>query len=132
LPKTPGLLVGVHTSYINGYEGEAETRDYDEVVAELSDKDQLKTWEPSPYSPRVAAQHSQFLYSALSTEKTGTLVLPERKSVLAIAITPQLKAHSEKILSQVFDIRRLTLFPDFDGLSTSRGVNINPTEDDRW
>jgi hypothetical protein len=131
LPKKAGLLVGVHTSYISGYEGEAETRDYDEVVADL-DEEQLKTWEPSPHSPRVAAQHSQFLYSALSAEKTGTLVLPEKKSVLAIAITPQLKAHSEKILSQVFDIRRLTLFPDFDGLSSSRGVDISPAEDDRW
>jgi len=68
----------------------------------------------------------------LSTEKTGTLVLPGKKSVLAVAITPQLKAHSEKILSQVFDIRRLTLFPDFDGLSASRGVEVNPTEDERW
>jgi len=43
LPEKTGLLVGVHTSYINGYEGEAETRDYDEVVADLSDKDHLKT-----------------------------------------------------------------------------------------
>jgi hypothetical protein len=132
LPKRGGLLVGVHTSYIEGYEGEAEVRDYDEVVADLSDKEHLRTWEPSPHSPRIAAQHSQFLYSALSTETTGTLVLPVKKSVLAIAITPELKASSEKILSQVFDIRRLTLFPDFDGLSTSRGVDIDPYEDERW
>jgi hypothetical protein len=131
-PDRTGLLVGIHTSYISGYEGEAETRDYDDVVVDLSDDENLRTWEPSPHSPRVAAQHSQFLYSALSSQGTGTLLLPEKKTVLAIAIRPHLKAQSERILSQVFDIRRLTLFPDFDGLSASRGVEIDPIEDDRW
>ncbi len=135
LQEKAGLLIGVHTGYISGYEGEAEVRDYDEVVSDLSDTDHLMTWEPSPHSPRVAAQHSQFLYSALSADKTGTLVLPKKDNkiaALAIAISPALKAESEKILSQVFDIRRLTLFPDFDGLGMARGVDINPQEDDRW
>jgi hypothetical protein len=82
---------------------------------------------------REGAQHSQFLYSALSSEKTGSLVLPtEKDSVLMMAVTPDLKRKSLKILSEVFDIRRTTLFPDFDGFSFSYNAGISPEDDHRW
>jgi hypothetical protein len=91
------------------------------------------TWEPAPNSPRIVGQHSQFLYSALSNQKTGSLLLPSEKgSVLMMAITPDLKRKSLKILSEVFDIRRTTLFPDFDGFSFAYNVNENPEGDHRW
>jgi hypothetical protein len=132
LSDKTGLLIGLHTSYISGYEGESEDRDYDEVVKGLDDK-YLNTWEPSPNSPRIAAQHSQFLYSSLSSAKTGSLLFPAKEgSALAIAISPELKTRSEQILSQVFDVRQMTLFPDFDGLSGSRAVDVDPDKDDRW
>lgn len=132
-PKEIGLLVGIHAHYVGGYEGQPEERDYETVIRSLEGYEYPITWEPSPNSPRIASQHSQFLYSALSNDDTGSLTLPQKKeSVLAIAVTPELKAQSLKVLSEVFDIRRSTLFPDFDGFSFSYSVGINPNDDYRW
>jgi hypothetical protein len=132
-PAKVGLLIGIHAHYVGGYEGETKEGDYEAVTEVLSKYQHPMTWEPSPNSPRVAAQHSQFLYSALCKEKTGSLVLPKQKDcVLAMAITPEVKTQASRVLSEVFDIRRATLFPDFDGFSFSRGPQCHPDEDHRW
>jgi hypothetical protein len=132
-PTKIGLLAGIHAHYIGGYEGETKEDNYDDVVNDLSKLSHPMTWKPAPNSPRVAAQHSQFLYSVLCDDKRGSLVLPKPKEcVLTAAITPELKTESNKILSEVFDIRRATLFPDFDGFSFSRGVEFHPSDDYRW
>jgi len=132
-PNKTGLLVGIHAHYVGGYEGRSEERDYDDVLKSLANLGHPVTWEPAPNSPRIASQHSQFLYSAVATEQTGSLLLPKTKAcVLFLAITPSLKQKLLIILSEVFDIRRATLFPDFDGFSSSFGTEIKPSDDHRW
>jgi len=74
--------------------------------------------EPPVVSKRIAAQHAVFLYSGVSSDNTGSLVLPkEDGGTLVIAISPELKKECRKILTMHFDIRTETLFPDLDGFA---------------
>ena len=119
-PKKTGLLLGIHTDFLGGYEGESEPRPYEDIFEGLEQFNHPQTWEPPNVSPRVAAQHSQFLYSVVSSQKTGSLCFEESKgSYLAIAISPTMKTRAMKILSSVFDMRLLTLFPDLDGFGSA-------------
>ena len=60
-----GILLGAHTSHLAGYEGEPEERKYEEIIKECVDNKNTFTWEPTSVTNRVAAQHSQFLYSSV-------------------------------------------------------------------
>ena len=123
-----GLLIGVHCDFIGGSEGQPEKRPYDEVFSDENPTDYPQTWEPSRVTLRVAAQHSQFLYSAIVQDKMGSIALPrETGATLMIAISPQLKENCNPILTEVYDIRHETLFPDLDGFGTANGVSF-----DRW
>lgn len=111
-PTKVGVLIGVHAYFLGGYEGEPQENDYQSVFQNLDRHQHPQTWEPPQVSPRVAAQHSQFLYSAVSSHKMGSLSIDRSPGAfLAIAISPRLKRESLKILSSVFDIRHVTLFP---------------------
>ena len=130
-PKEFGLLIGIHAHFIGGYEGEKNDKTYDECMDVLQDYDYPITWEPSGVSARVAAQRSQFLYSAVCESKTGSLFLPKDDgATLAIAISPEMKALCKKILIESFDIRQVTLFPDLDGFCIAN--NVFSTDTHRW
>jgi hypothetical protein len=135
-PRKTGLLLGLHTDFLGGYEGgyegQFEYLPYAEIFEKIEQYNCPQTWEPPNVSPRVAAQHSQFLYSVVSSQKTGSLCFEESEgSYLAIAISPTMKTRAMKILSSVFDIRLLTLFPDLDGFGSANSSRISQWNS-RW
>jgi hypothetical protein len=123
----------MHCHYVGGYEGEPESLSYDELVARTKDKDYPLTWEPSVVSPRVAAQHSQLLFSRLSAAPSGSLELPRSPgSTLFIALPPALKLAVREVLIEAYDIRTVTLFPDLDGFCDANNYPTDIGEMHRW
>ncbi len=132
-PASVGALIGVHTDHLGGYEGQPETRPYLEVMKDCDGKDYPMTWEPTIVTSRVAAQHSQILFSAVSNDLRGSLALPSDPRVsLVIAISPSVKAQSVKVLREAFDIHHLTLFPDLDGFGQAHSHRRSVRSDYRW
>ncbi|RZK35687.1 MAG: FRG domain-containing protein [Hymenobacter sp.] len=132
-PNETGVLAGIHAHFIGGYEGELDKRTYNDVINGLETIQHPMTWEPPLVTPRIAAQHSQFVYSDVCDLPTGSLKLPkEEESRLFIAVTPALKASLKAILSDVFDIRATTIFPDLDGFCLANGPAITPDDMLRW
>lgn len=132
-PKKVGALIGIHSDFLGGYEGEPQENDYQSVVQNLDKYQHPQTWEPPQVSPRVAAQHSQFLYSAVSSDKTGSLSIHRSPGAfLVIAISPRLKRETLTILSEVFDIRYVTLFPDLDGFGFANSYRFGQWDVHRW
>ncbi len=128
-----GLLFGLHTSYIYGHENQLRKEPYLEIIKECEEKDAPTTWEPPIVSSRMASQHAQFLYSKISTEKTGSLLLPkEKESKLFIAINPKLKPTFKLILEGLLDFRTITLFPDIDGFGSANNHNVSRWDMNRW
>ncbi|TXD38387.1 FRG domain-containing protein [Lujinxingia vulgaris] len=73
-------------------------------------------WIPSPLVPRIAAQHSIFLFSETDKYEWGSLAHRERHSI-ALAITPELKQQLNKLWIPLFDFDYRKLFPDIEGFS---------------
>lgn len=131
--KDSGALIGLHSNFMYGYEMQPEPRPYEEIVNRLNEREGPTTWQPTTVSPRVAAQHSQFLFSRLSDAQTGSLMFPEDEAgVLVIAITPDLKNLARKILMETFDIWDRSLFPDIEGFSSANSVDVGRWEMYRW
>lgn len=128
-----GLLFGAHAYFLGGYEGENKEETYENVIKILPTIQHPITWEPTVVSPRVAAQHSQFLYSDLSNSPIGSLKISnEDDAALYIAINPKLKKESKSILTEAFDIREQTLFPDLSGFSVANNSFKHLNEMHRW
>jgi hypothetical protein len=129
-----GILLGLNTQNLGGYEnGYVVINDYKKHIESIKSYTHPQTWEPPIVTARVAAQHSQFLYSGLSTSKTGSLAFenPIDKN-LFIAISPKLKREVSIILAGTFDIHFQTLFPDIDGFGKSNNHQINENKMWRW
>ncbi|MDN4600742.1 FRG domain-containing protein [Paenibacillus sp. F6_3S_P_1C] len=120
-----GLLLGLSTDGIGGsYEDEFEEQTYNELVENLEKYDYPFFVETPVVTKRIAAQHGVFLYSEVVNSKKGSLKLDKADSKnIYIAIDPTLKAIARQVLSQVYDIRAATLFPDIDGFSMLHSVN---------
>ena len=132
-PEKVGGLFGFHSEYLGGYEGEPREEPYDEVIKNIGNYKHPQTWEPPTVSSRVAAQHSQFLFSALSkSERSSLAISPKPMALLTIAISPALKAEAMNVLSSVFDIRLITLFPDLDGFGMANSVTVERWSSYRW
>ncbi len=128
-----GLLFGLHTSFIYGHENQLSKETYREIIKDCEEKDAPTTWEPPMVSPRMAAQHAQFLYSKISSEKTGSLLWPkEEESKLFIAISAKQKPRFNLILEGLFDFRTITLFPDIDGFGFANNQSISRWDMNRW
>ncbi|MEA3049157.1 MAG: hypothetical protein QOG84_993 [Sphingomonadales bacterium] len=134
LPTKTGVLLGFHAYTMGGYEGQPLEKAYDAVVEALPKYEHPQTWEPSNVSPRIAAQHSQLLYSAVSPDPRGSLWIGDDKKypLVAVAISPAMKRICLKTLSESFDIRELTLFPDLYGFAASNDVLHGEYDDARW
>ncbi len=131
-PDRPGVLIGIHSSALGGYEGKLDERPYDKIFENLPTK-HGQTWEPPGVSPRIAAQRAQFLYSSIVSDKKGSLSLAEDdKHLLVIHVNPELKKTSLNILSEVYDIRYVTLFPDIDGFGYANSVRFSRSGQFRW
>jgi hypothetical protein len=128
-----GALIGLHCYFVGGTEGTLKVDLYDKEVGDLNKYDHPMIWEPPVVTSRVAAQHAVFLYSDAISARHGSLKFPENEnSALIIAVSPQLKAKAKRILQQIFDIRHLTLFPDFDGFSFTNSCKSDPYCNNRW
>ncbi|MDP8267124.1 MAG: FRG domain-containing protein [Candidatus Tenebribacter davisii] len=133
IPEETGLLIGFKTHYLGGYEGRPEFKNYAEKMNSIKDYDYPQTWEPSVTDVRVAAQHSQFLYSRISKKKTGSLEISDiEDSCICLAISPDLKRRSLDILNRIYDIRYITLFPDIEGFGYVNSYKIKRSESYRW
>lgn len=133
LPQKTGLLIGVHSDYVGGTESSLRDMSYDKTMDSCEKFKHSIVYEPPVVSPRIAAQHAQFLYSAISTEQTGSLMLPqEDESRVFIAISPQMKKLFFQILRSTYDYQAKTLFPDLDGFGMANKFNTNPDMMDRW
>jgi hypothetical protein len=128
-----GLVLGIRCDFLGGMGEEVpDKRSYDEIVHDLPDT-HPQTYDPPQISVRVAAQHSQLLYSPVVNRKIGSLALPkEEHATLLIAIAPDLKLECEKLLSEVYDIRCETLFPDLDGFGIANSVQFDTRSAYRW
>lgn len=127
-----GLLVGIDTSHIGGTEGVLEFENYSSAIIDLFEYSHPMFIEPPVVSKRIAAQHSVFLYSDLSQSDMGSLKIPIEGQNIFIAISPELKKLSRKVLIETFDLRQETLFPDLDGFSSANSYSENPSEAYRW
>lgn len=128
-----GLLIGICTDYIIGEENKLLKESYDTVISECEEDKRLYTYEPPNISSRMAAQHSQFLYSAVSDEKTGSLIIPKKEeSLTLIAIDSALKIRFKEILEGSFDFWTISLFPDINGFGKANSQNISRWDMDRW
>lgn len=132
-PEETGLLIGFSTYHLGGYEGMPESMRYNEKMKVIKDFEHPQTWEPTVVDKRVAAQHSQFLYSKISKRRTGSLEIPDDEdSFISLAIAPKLKKESLEILSSIFDIRYITLFPDIEGFGHLNSHLYNSSVSYRW
>lgn len=129
-----GLLLGIDTNQIGGMEEilEEDQRDYSTATENLSIYDYPLLIEAPVVSKRIAAQHGLFLYSDKSTSPMGSLKIPSEGRNIFIAISPELKRQSRKVLIETFDLRKETLFPDLDGFSSANNINVDPREAYRW
>ncbi|MFJ7698918.1 FRG domain-containing protein [Lysinibacillus fusiformis] len=128
-----GLLLGIDTFHIGGMEGvlDDKFKDYSSAIKGYGYGHPMLI-EPPVVSKRIAAQHSVFLYSDISQSVMGSLKIPIEGRNVFIAISPDLKKVSRKVLIETFDLRRETLFPDLDGFSSANSYMENPSEAYRW
>lgn len=132
-PDQRGLLAGFHCSFLGGGEGSPEDRRYEQVVEGLENYEHPQTWDAPLITPRIAAQHSQFLYSAVGNDVRGSLrISASPNSFLPISISPEFKAKSLTVLSEQFDIRHSTLFPDIHGFCYLNSTRFGQFDNDRW
>ena len=90
-------------------------------------------WQPPVVSKRIASQNAQFLFSLVVDNPIGSLVISKKPdSYIAINITPSLKKKALVDLSETFDIRHLTLFPDIDGFGHVHSFRFGRFEHNRW
>ncbi|MFJ5565216.1 FRG domain-containing protein [Lysinibacillus xylanilyticus] len=129
-----GLLLGLDTNQLGGMEEilDEDQREYDSATQDLSLYDHPLLIEAPIVSKRIAAQHGLFLYSDKSKSNMGSLKIPSEGENVFIAISPELKKQSRKVLIETFDIRKETLFPDLDGFSSANSFHVNPREAYRW
>ena len=128
LPEKDGCLFGISTDSLGGGERSLLREDYETAVTAIADYNHSQTWQAPDVSPRVAAQHSQFLYSALRSAEHGTLAIDNpAANLITIRIASRLKQYFLLQLDRAFDINMSTLFPDLDGFG-----KINAATQPRW
>ncbi|PEE81779.1 FRG domain-containing protein [Bacillus toyonensis] len=134
-PSETGLLLGVHSSCVGGFEStiHANKNDYNNFADELSSKEYPMLIDPPIVSPRISAQHGLFLYSKVSDSPMGSLKLPNNENDrIFIAIKPHLKEIIKEILMHSFNIRDETIYPDLDGFSAANSTLKSIGDMYRW
>jgi hypothetical protein len=128
-----GMLFGIHCNHLGGGEGKLLDETYDERMKSIAKHNHPQTWEPPVVSARIAAQHSQFIYSTIKPGLPhGSLAIEELEYLLVIRIQAQDKPTYLKVLSANFDITLLSLFPDIDGFGRAYGPSREQWANERW
>lgn len=128
-----GMLFGIHCDQLGGGEGKLLNQNYIDRIRSIEKYNHPQTWEPPVVSARIAAQHSQFIYSAIKIGLPhGSLALESSEHLLAIRIPAHDKPNYLAMLAANFDITRLSLFPDIDGFGSAYGPNIEQWANERW
>jgi hypothetical protein len=128
-----GVLIGVNSYYLGGHESYIDKRSYNNIVEDIKERNYPSTWEPTTVSPRVAAQHSQFLYSRITDSPMGSLCLSDKADGgFIMAINTMLKREARKVLIKMFDIHTKTLFPDLDGFCVANNYQTARGDMYRW
>ena len=132
-PESDGLLFGYHSDFVGGDENKPESRNYLDVCNRMDIHRNCIVWQPPVVSKRIASQNAQFLFSIVVDNPIGSLVISKKPdSYIAINITPSLKKKALVDLSETFDIRHLTLFPDIDGFGHVHSFRFGRFEHNRW
>ena len=132
-PRTDGVLIGLNAEFLGGYENEPKEEEYASVIYGLGKFDYPQTWEPPAITNRISAQGSQFLYSHIAISDRGSLAISsDNHALLAIPITSTIKKDILSNLSESFDIRHLTLFPDIDGFCYTNRSDVRQYDVFRW
>ena len=132
-PDKAGMLFGIHSDHLGGGEGKPIHENYKERMKSIEKYNHPQTWEPPVVSARIAAQHSQFIYSTI---KPGlphwSLAIEKPQYLLSIRIPARDKPTYLKMLSGNFDITHLSLFPDLDGFGGAHGPSHEQWANERW
>lgn len=132
-PEKAGLLFGFHSDFAGGGENQTELGDYSEVFKDIEEGDNPIVWHPPVVSKRIASQNAQFLYSQVVDNNIGSLALSKYDDpYISINISPSFKNLALKELSETFDIRYITLFPDIDGFGYASSFRFNQYQNERW
>ncbi|WP_321337958.1 FRG domain-containing protein [Breoghania sp.] len=117
-----GMLFGIHSDHLGGGEGKLLDETYENEMKCIEKFNHPQTREPTIVSARIAAQHSQFIYSTIKAGLShGSLAIDAPEALLAIRIPAQGKQRHLALLSANFDITHLSLFPDLDGFGSAYG-----------
>lgn len=129
-----GLLIGIDTDVIAGMEDEfIFEKNHAEFFSGVCQSNKIWMVDSPANISRISAQHSVFLCSKSAIENYGTLLLPESKTRRRIiAISPELKIESLRILSECFNITYLTMFPDFEGFAEAHSSKWENSKFTRW
>ncbi|WP_083274100.1 FRG domain-containing protein [Exiguobacterium aurantiacum] len=129
-----GLLLGIHSNFVGGNEGSLEeSLNYDDSIKKLPSCSYPFIVEPTIVSQRISAQHAIFLYSDVLSNSKGSFKFPQNLSAnIFIAISPQMKKKLRKLLTEVFDIRTETIYPDLDGFSLANNSVTSDSDIWRW
>ena len=132
-PESNGLLFGYHSDFVGGNENQSESRNYLDICKKLDVHKNCIVWQPPVVSKRIASQSAQFLFSLVAHDPIGSLVINrDLDSYIAINITPSFKKKAIIELSETFDIRYLTLFPDLDGFGYVHSFRFSQFQHNRW
>ncbi len=127
------MLFGIDTDQLGGGEGMLLDDSYEERMEAIKNINHPQTWDSPGVTARIAAQHSQFIYSVIKPGSPhGSLALGKPESLLAIRIPAKDKPTYLKLLSANFDITLLSLFPDIDGFGTAYAVGRDRWSNERW
>lgn len=129
-----GLIIGIHTNIIAG-QGERYfefTDSYDVFTKRINNSEDIWLVDAPPVVSRIAAQNSVFLCSKCINSDHGTFILPEEKYITKLAISPELKKESLKMLSAHFNITPYTIYPDVEGFAKANSSEWRFSEFDRW
>lgn len=118
LPETDGCLFGVSTNTMAGLDRHVLHGSYDDIVNSLNESFS-QTWQAPDVSPRIAAQHSQFLFSRLCNAPHGSIAIAHPSNLVTIRVPASLKSRFLVQLNRGFDINANTLFPDLDGFGSA-------------
>ena len=132
-PNRAGLLFGISSNHLGGGEGHLLSGNYEKIIGAASKHNHPQTWDPPAVSKRVAAQHSQFVYSRIQFGQSfGTLALESSSHLIVFRVTRAQKITYLRQLKSTFDISAESMFPDLEGFCVQHSHKYSQFSASRW